>query len=272
MTAAQAPGASSACLSEASLVAVTRLFKEVSGIELGPAKRDMVESRLRRLFHNQDLEEQVRLLVQHRPAALLSCVVDVLVTNETSFFREPQHFDFLSRWAASQATGSELRLWCAACSSGEEAYSAAMVLASQAKGVHWSILATDLSQRMLARAQRGVYSAAQVLSVPPRCAQRFCWPGVDDYAGAVLIDPELRRRIRFQPLNLMRALPDIGHFHLAFLRNVLIYFDHGARRDIVQRVISRLVPGGILFSGHSESLGNLGLPLKPLAPAIYAKT
>jgi len=258
-------------LSDDSFDAVSSLFKDVAGIELGPAKRDLVESRLRRLFGNQDLNAQVRMLVRQRSEPLLSSVVDVLVTNETSFFREPQHFEFLAKWLAAQAPHSELRLWCAACSSGEEAYSAAMVLASQARGLRWSILATDLSQRMLVRAQRGVYSQAQIRSVPPTYADRFCWPGVDDCAGAVLIDPALRRHIRFQQLNLNRPLPDSGSFQLIFLRNVLIYFDNAARRAMVQRIINRLAPGGVLLSGHAESLGNLGLPLRLNAPAIYEK-
>jgi len=194
-------------------------------------------------------------------------VVDLLTTNETFFFREPQHFRYLADWLREQRR--PLRLWSAACSSGEEPYSLAMLLAEHAAHDDWRILASDLSQRMLEKARSAIYPLDGSHNFPPGWLQRYCLKGVDQQEGMFRVVASLRQRVALRELNLMRELPgDLPLFDVIFLRNVLIYFNPADKRAIVARLIERLRPGGLLFIGHAESVQGFELPLKSLAPSV----
>jgi len=261
-------------ISQRSFEAVTRMFREVSGISLNDTKRQLVISRLQRLASERgmdDLDAYVAGLERERDPDELVRVVDRLTTNETFFFREIQHFDFLSAHLERSPPRGEFRVWSAASSSGEEAYSVAMLLADQCTRAPWSVVGTDLSTQMVDAARRGLYPMSRAEGVPPDYLKRFCLKGMPPYEGQLLIDRALRQRVRFQAANLMQPLPDLGLFDVIFLRNVLIYFDPPVKREIVLRVLPKLKPGGLLFSGHAESLGNLNLPLKTVQTAIYAR-
>ncbi len=259
-------------LSPQGFAAVTALFHRVSGIRLSDAKHALVVSRLQKLAQEAgepDLDRYVCGLTQNgAPADELTRLVDRLTTNETYFFRESQHFDHLSARAAA-AGSDEFRVWSAASSSGEEAYSIAMVLADKRGARPWAVVGTDLSTAVVAAAQRGLYGMERTHNIPDAYLRRYCLKGQGPYEGQLLIARELRARVRFETANLMQALPPLPMFDVIFLRNVLIYFDGAAKAQIVRRVITRLSPGGVLYTGHAESLTGLDLPLRSLAPATY---
>jgi chemotaxis protein methyltransferase CheR len=260
-------------LTQPAFDAVVDLFREVSGIHLTTAKRSLVEGRLQKLALAQgthDLEQYVQQLMRERDPQELVRVIDKLTTNETYFFREPQHFDALRRMLAERpANAGDFRVWSAASSSGEEAYSIAMVLADKLGPKGWEVVGTDLSTAMVDSARRGLYPMERARDLPPDYLKRWCLKGSGTYAGHLLIAKDLRARVQFGSANLTRELPPIGEFDLIFLRNVLIYFDMEGKATVVRRVLTRLRPHGRLFTGHAESLANLGLPVQALGAAVY---
>ncbi len=261
-------------LSSQAFAAVTRLFHGVSGIRLTANKQALVTGRLQRLATEAgeaDLEAYVdRLLRGGAPAQEMTRLIDRLTTNETYFFREPQHFNHLADRLAQLPTGQALTVWSAASSSGEEAYSVAMLLSEQRAHAPWQVIGTDLSAAMVDAARRGLYPMERARMVPPAYLKRFCLKGQGAQAGQVLMDRSLRAQLRFEQANLMQPLPDwLPPCDVIFLRNVLIYFDNDAKAEIVRRVLGRLKPDGVLYTGHAESLSNLGLPVRLLATAVH---
>jgi chemotaxis protein methyltransferase CheR len=265
-------------LSRKAFDAVTQMFHEVSGIRLGDNKQALVAGRLQRLAQEageDDLEAYVDRLVRgHAPAAEMTRVIDRLTTNETYFFREPQHFnDLAERLQAHRAQGGgEFQVWSAASSSGEEAYSIAMLMADQLGDTPWQVWGTDLSTAVVDSARRGLYSLERARMVPPEYLRRFCLKGQGEHEGELLVSKALRQRVRFLPGNLMAELPQLPMFDVIFLRNVLIYFDNEAKSQIVRRVLRLLKPEGVLYTGHAESLSTLNLPVRALATAIHVHT
>lgn len=263
-------------LSPQSFQAVTDFFFERSGIRLGPDKHALVQGRLQRLASEAsqgDINQYVRKVLGGSDPQELTRVVDRLTTNETYFFREPQHFQFLGQLLSEPRLGKPLRIWSAASSSGEEAYSIAMVLQDRLKGnSQWEVIGTDLSTSVVETARTGLYPIDRAEGIPEYYRSRFCMRGRDDYAGKMLMAKELRQRVHFMTANLLEPLPDVGMFDVIFLRNVLIYFDMSTKAEIVRRVVKQLNPGGFLLSGHSESLSNLDVPLRTLKPAIYTQS
>jgi chemotaxis protein methyltransferase CheR len=266
-------------LSNQAFEAVTKLFHGVSGIKLGQAKQALVAGRLQRLATEAgepDLDSYVdKLLRGGAPAQEMTRLIDRLTTNETYFFREPQHFNDLAERLGSVAPGQEFKVWSAASSSGEEAYSCAMllsdVLGARPQTAPWQIIGTDLSTAMVESARRGLYTMERARMVPPDYLKRFCLKGHGAQTGQVLVTRELRARVRFEAGNLMQPLADwLPMFDVIFLRNVLIYFENDAKAEIVRRVLARLRPGGVLYTGHAESLSNLNLPVRMIATAIHA--
>lgn len=263
-------------LSRKAFESITNLFHDVSGIRLGENKHALVTGRLQRLAAEageSDLDAYVERLVRgHAPAAEMTRVIDRLTTNETYFFREPQHFnDLADRLQAHARSGGrrEFTVWSAASSSGEEAYSIAMLMADQLGDAPWRIVGTDLSTAMLDSARRGLYPLERARMVPPDYLKRFCLKGQGEHEGELLVAKALRQRVRFLPANLMQDLPELPQFDVIFLRNVLIYFDNDAKSAIVRRVLKQLRPDGVLYTGHAESLSTLGLPVRALATAIH---
>ena len=265
-------------LSNKAFEAVTRLFHNVSGIKLAESKHALVTGRLQRLATEAgetDIEVYVdKLLRGGAPAQEMTRLIDRLTTNETYFFREPQHYNDLAERLAAVRSGQEFKVWSAASSSGEEAYSAAMlmsdVLGANGETARWQIIGTDLSTAMVESARRGLYTMERARMVPPDYLKRFCLKGQGAQTGQVLMSRELRSRVHFEAANLMQPLPDsLPMFDVIFLRNVLIYFDTEAKAQIVQRVLGRLKPEGVLYTGHAESLSNLGLPVRIVSTAVH---
>ena len=261
-------------LSERSFNTVADAFHKVSGIKLVPAKRQLVIGRLQKLASErgmQNLDDYVEQVIRGGDQAELVRVVDRLTTNETYFFREPAHFEFLAELLARRKPGSEFRVWSAASSSGEEAYSIAMLLADKLGPSGWKIVGTDLSTAMVEAGRRALYPLERARNTSQQYLKRYCLKGSGPYDGHLLVSKALRANVHFEQANLMQPLPDIGRFDVVFLRNVLIYFEPEAKLDIVRRVTPLIKPGGYLFTGHSESLSSLPTGLANVRPAIYAR-
>jgi chemotaxis protein methyltransferase CheR len=210
-------------------------------------------------------------------------MLDAITTNETHFFREPGHFQFLAQrvlpaWQASAADGRRsrtIRVWSAGCSTGQEAYSLAMLLVDRlpaAQGWSVEILATDLSRRVLTVAEEGVWDTAKACEIPPHYMRAFMLKGLGENQGKVKAAPSIRV-VRFLRLNLNDATyPGIGKFDLIFCRNVLIYFDLESRKRVVERLLSHLAPSAYLFVGHAESLNSVRPSLRCVIPTVYSPT
>ena len=262
-------------LSEQAFESVAEAFHKASGIRLTPSKKQLVIGRLQKLATERgldNLDDYIHQVVDGHDQAEMVRVVDRLTTNETYFFREPAHFGFLSELLGKRTQKTPFRVWSAASSSGEEAYSIAMLLADKIGPTGWEIVGTDLSTTMVDSARRALYPMERARDTSDQYLKRFCLKGSGPYEGQLLISQDLRKHVHFQQANLMQNLPDLGTFDIVFLRNVLIYFDNDAKVQIVRRVSALIKPGGYLFTGHSESLSNLPTGLTSIRPAIYART
>ena len=206
-------------------------------------------------------------------------LIDRISTNHTHFFREIKHFEFLGEtllpaWKKANPNGT-FRIWSAASSSGEEPYSLAIYLAEKlapAAAGEWIVEATDISTRVLEMARRGVYETERIGNISPEWLRRYFQKGVGDWEGHFRIKDELRQRVNFHHLNLLQGqYPFNKPFDVIFCRNVMIYFDRATQTDLIGQLSERLVPGGYLMVGHSESLSGIKHSLKLVQPAVYMK-
>jgi chemotaxis protein methyltransferase CheR len=251
---------------------IQTLFERESGIRLSDSKQPLVASRLRkRVEHHalQSFDAYCDFVDGNEGASEQRLLVDLLTTNETYFFREPRHFQHLAQNVLPALCTESPRIWCAAASSGEEPYSIAMTLDSRSDD--WELLATDLSRRVLDRAQRALYPIDRLDHMPREHLKRYCLRGTGEFEGMLRVRSELRERVRFAEHNLMHPARGLGQFDVIFLRNVLIYFENEAKIRIVREVLQALRPGGWLYVGRSETLHGLGLPLDSTEPSIYRK-
>ena len=264
--------------------AFQQLVYDEAGIQLTPTKKALLVGRLSRRLRELGLgtftEYYERVQGDDRERIQM---LDALCTHETQFFREPQQWEFLESrvyptWRARGAAGTgprRIRAWSAACSSGEEPYSLAMsLLAHFPPEDGWSveIAATDLSTKILARAQAALWPIEKARSIPEAWRRRFMLRGVGPQEGWMKAGPELRSVVRFARLNLHAArCPVAGPFDLVFCRNVLIYFGTRAKTDVIARLVARLAPGGLLLLGHAETLNGLSDALRSVGPTVYGR-
>jgi len=272
---AAARGASYASISEQEFQDIRGWIYERAGINLSNQKRALVMGRLAsRLRHHQlaSYGEYFEMLRGGAYPGELQIAIDLLTTNETHFFREPKHFDFLrDKILARHLPGRTLRVWSAASSSGEEPYSIAMTLAAALGEGPWEVLASDLSSRVLERARNGHYAMARAKTIPQPLLQAYCLKGIGSQEGTFLVEPKIRSRVKFMQVNLVERLPDLGELDVVFIRNVMIYFDMQTKREVVARIVPLLRSGGHLFVGHSESLNGVSEALKVVQPSVYRK-
>ena len=253
-----------------------RLIYKIAGISLSDAKKILLVGRLSRRLKQYEFAtftQYYRMLVSGEYPEEVQTMVDLLTTNETYFFREPMHFEFLRdeiiRKRNSQAT---FRIWSAASSSGEEIYTLAMVLAENLPNTPWEVVGSDISTRVLEKAATGHYSLARTEGIPPGYMEKYCLKGIRSNAGTFLIAPELRKKTSFQQINLMNPITaNIGEFEVIFLRNVMIYFDQETKVKVVRNLLPRLKSGGHLIIGHSETLNGIADQLEAVRPTIYRK-
>lgn len=262
-------------LSDQEFVQFQNFIYDAAGISMSSAKKALIAGRLvKRVQHYRlaSFGDYFRLLSSGNAGDELQTAVDLLTTNETYFFREPKHFDFLQNQALPERRkGQAFRVWSAASSTGEEAYSIAMLLADCLEGESWEVLGSDVSTRVLTHARTGLYPVTRTRNIPPPYLKRFCLRGVGPQEGTVLVERNLRAKVQFMQVNLNTALPQLGSFDVIFLRNVMIYFNADTKKKVVSRVLSLLKPNGYFIIGHSESLHGVTNEVQPLVPSIYRK-
>ena len=247
------------------------MIYDVAGINMSPVKKALVAGRLNKRVKHFGLAsygEYFKYLTRDVDGEF-QVAVDMLTTNETFFFREQKHFDFLRQRVLAQRRGGSLRLWSAASSSGEEAYSLAMEVSEHAPTSAWEIVGTDISTRVLAVARSGQYPIARAEDIPERYLKKYCLKGIGAHEGTFIVDPKLKARVSFVHANLKENLSKLGMFDVVFLRNVMIYFDLVTKRQVVAGIIRQLKPGGFLMVGHSESLNGITEAIRLVAPSIY---
>lgn len=258
------------------------------GIKLSDAKRIMLETRLQkrlRKLHMHSFMEYCDFLFS--PEGMeqeLVQMIDIVTTNKTDFFREPEHFNFLvtkALPAMTSSTGAGVRrplmVWSAGCSSGEEPYTLSMVLSDYAENCQgqrfsFMILATDISTRVLDIAQRGIYDLERIEPVPSEMKRKYLMKGKNKNRGLFRVAPELRELVRFRRLNFLEG--EFGFrekMDIIFCRNVMIYFDRKTQENLLNRFCGHLDPNGYIFTGHSETLHGMDVPLVQVAPSTYRK-
>ena len=258
-----------------------RLIHKVAGIWLADIKRALLVARLSRRLRDLGLSsyEAYYERVSASPGELIR-MLDAVTTNETHFFRERAQFDLLAdrvcpeleARAARGLRARTLRIWSAACSTGEEPYSLAMLLHDRLGALGWTIdiLASDLSTRVLDHARAAIYRVDRLDQVPEGWVRRYFHRGIGPEEGRARLIPALRSMVHFTRINLRdEAWAADAPYDLIFCRNVLIYFDAPSRRDVLTRMLGRLAPGGLLFLGHAESLLGLGAAVRTVIPAVY---
>jgi len=239
---------------------VSELVRSESAIVLDTGKEYLVESRLAPLARAAgaaDVNAYVSEVSRRRTPTALAAVVEALTTNETSWFRDADPFSTLQNrilpTLAAARGGQKIRIWCAACSSGQEPYSVAITALDtpQLAGTSVEVVGTDLSQEMLTRARAAEYSQLEINRGLPAATlvKHFERSGI-----GWRVRPSVAATVSFRPLNLIRPFPAMGRFDVVFLRNVLIYFDAPTKRDIISRVRKVLAPDGVLFLGAAEML------------------
>src|SRR5215470_1905198 len=261
-----------------------QLIYQESGIWLGEHKHALLTGRLARrlrLLGLGSMNEYIQLVTQPDQQHERAVMIDCITTNQTHFFREPRHFDFLvlqvfpewQRQAESGTRPKHLRIWSAGCSSGEEPYSLAMLLAkhfSAEQGWELEILATDICTRVLEKARAAVYPIEKAKEIPTDLLRAYMLKGRGDQKDVMKVNPELHRLVRFARVNLHAdSYPIMGSFDLILCRNVLIYFDQRSKEKVMAGILQHLSPAGFLIVGHSEHLGSTSPLLKTVAPTVY---
>jgi chemotaxis protein methyltransferase CheR len=248
---------------------------DAAGITLPPSKKTLVSGRLAKRLqqcHVESYNDYFSLLSSGKAPDEVQVAIDLLTTNETYFFREPQHFELLRELAlAARGRSETFRVWSAACSTGEEAFSIAMVLSDSLGMAAWEVIGTDISSRVLHAAMSAHYPMERARHVPPAYLRRFCLRGTGPQEGTLLVERALRSRVQFRHANLNAPLPELGRFDVIFLRNVMIYFNDETKRHVVERALGRLRHGGHFFIGHSESLNGINDDAILLSPSVYRR-
>jgi chemotaxis protein methyltransferase CheR len=270
------PGTSPVTLQKKEFEWISRFLYERTGIALNDGKYALVMGRLDKRLRSRGLinyGEYFSLLGRPGYEDETTIAIDLLTTNETYFFREPKHFEFLQKVVFPQYSRLPgIRIWSAASSSGEEAYTIAMTLAEYFSGDNWEVLGTDICTRVVEKAKRGLYPMSAADKIPLPMLKKYCLKGRDEYEDFFLADNTLRKKVFFSVANLIEPLPEIGLFEVIFLRNVMIYFDMETKQKLVQRLYEKLRPGGYFIISHSETLNSINTPLKLVGPSIYQRT
>jgi chemotaxis protein methyltransferase CheR len=265
---------------------LAKFIQDYSGIKMPATKQTMVEGRLRKRVGAVGLgnfAEYCRFLFDEGGLETEAIhLIDFVTTNKTEFFREPDHFKYLAdvalpRLLLERRAGSHtlIKAWSTASSIGAEPYTLAMVMhevSTLRGGFRISIVATDISTRVLQTAAAAVFPEAMIAPVPIDMRKRYLLRGKNASKGLVRLVPEIRRLVQFGRLNLMDSSYPIDHdMDIIFCRNMLIYFDKPTQQAVLKRLCDHMRPGGYLFLGHSESLAGFGLPLSPTAPTVFRR-
>jgi len=249
------------------------LVEDVMGVYLPLHKKPLLNNRLaKRLVAREcrSFQEYFNLIQRAEEQREHQLALELLTTNETYFFREPKHFDFMRDAILARRTDRAIfRVWSAASSTGEEPYSIAMTLQEYCDSP-WELVASDINTQVLEQARRGIYPEVRARQIPAPVRLKYCRRGTGQYEGMLRVVPELRARVDYQQINLNAALPtSLGIFDLIFIRNTMIYFERQTQMQVLQRLRKCLRGGGYLFIGHAESLHGLSNEFDMVQPAIY---
>jgi chemotaxis protein methyltransferase CheR len=276
----------SVVMSEKTFDRLSEFIHNFCGIKMPPAKKTMLEGRLRkrlRALGMRSFEEYCKFALDGKGGqSEYIHMIDVVTTNKTDFFRESGHFDYLVEkvlpellQSRGSGGGTRINVWSAGCSTGEEPYTLAMVLSEfseRISRIDFSILATDISTSVLEKARRGVYEHEKVEPVALNLRRKYLLRGKGEKNDFVRIRPELRECVTFRRLNLLEDdYPFSEPMHIIFCRNVMIYFDRSTQEKLVKKFCAHLAPGGYFFTGHSETLHGLDLPLASLAANVHRR-
>lgn len=265
-------------LSDQDFDKLRQLIHKKAGISMSDAKRSLVAGRLRKRLVALDLNgynEYLNFLKKDEQANTgeIQHFIDLLTTNETWFFREERHFEFLKQQLKNRPIAQGTNLWSAASSSGEEAYSIAMTLAeTMSLSSPWQIFGTDISSEILLKARKGIYMKDKIKGLSSPLKKKYMLNGVRAYEDYLAVVPELKKKVQFKAFNLLNSPLPGTKFDFIFCRNVLIYFNQEDKQKVIHRLASCLKMGGYFFPGHSESLHGLYDKLKTIEPSIYQKT
>jgi chemotaxis protein methyltransferase CheR len=261
---------------------ISEMVYKHCGINLHDGKKQLVRARVAKRLRQggyRDLPSYLEFVLNDSTGNEFALLIDAMSTNLTSFYREPDHFRYLAEVGLPNALkrkeksrDNRLRLWSAGCSTGEEPYTLAMTLLEHAPAqMNTKILATDISTHVLKIARCGFYSADRLATLPGGYKQKYFQPRTIDDEKGFSVAPTVQQMIAFRHLNLMELWPFTGPFDFIFCRNVMIYFDKPTQERLVNRYWDVLSPGGVLFTGHSESLTGVQHKFSYIKPTIYGK-
>jgi chemotaxis protein methyltransferase CheR len=272
----------STALSRKSFMRFANYITSELGIKMPETKMTLVQSRLMRRARELQLgsiDEYGEYFFASSNDGEREYFINAITTNKTDFFREPEHFDYLVRTALPNLRAgvdprmSRLNVWSAACSSGEEPYTLAMILSEYAlnnAGLNFAILGTDISTKVLDLARKAMYEESLTTPVPAVLRHKYLLRSKDRSSGLVRVSPALREKVSFHQLNFMShsyRLQDM--FDIVFCRNVLIYFDRKTQESVICKICRNINPGGYLFVGHSESLAGMDVPVRQVNTAVF---
>lgn len=274
-------------LSEAEFKKIAAYIEKNVGIKMPPEKRLMMQSRLSsrlKALHLDSYKQYIDYVFsgKDRDNHEIIMMIDAMTTNLTEFFREPQHFDFMKSTVLPQyaAQGrNQIKIWSAGCSTGQEPYTLSMVMASYIKNNplssirDYSVLATDISTKVLDKASSAIYPMDAVKGIPQEIMHQYFLKGKNPANPAVRLKQDIRSHVNFMRLNFMDD--DYGFrdtLQIIFCRNVLIYFDKQNQEKVIRQFLRYLEPGGYLFLGHSETIFGMTLPFKTVAPTVFQRT
>lgn len=264
---------SSLILNDHEFALIQKIIFEEAGITLDESKTSLVQNRLfkRMTFYNfTKFNDYIRVVQFNREERIE--MINQLTTNETYFFREMTHFDFLLTMAKKCPSGNMFRVWSAAASVGAEAYSIAMLLENILEPKNYQVLGTDINTQVLQKARVGLYPESWVEKIPPEFRSKYCLKGKGQYEHQFLISPAIINHVTFQEGNLLKVQQELGIFDVIFLRNVLIYFNDTTREIVVRNAIKNLKIGGYLIISLTESIKNLQISeLAQVSASIYQK-
>lgn len=265
-------------LSDKTFQKISTIMYDAIGLSFSDSKKSLISSRLAGRVQKlglDEFEDYLALLEDESEAAEFQMAVDLLTTNETYFFREPKHYEVLEQELIARKSRGPLSIWSAASSFGDEAYSTAMLLTDMQQagriGPDWSILGTDISHRVLLSAKEAVFPEDRFRNLTPERLKRYCLRGEGPSSGQIMVQDKIRDRVKFGQLNLCKPYSGLGPFDVIFLRNVLIYFDTETKRDVVNRAVETLKPGGLFFMGTAEGRVPGAVPLTSIVPGAFRK-
>ncbi|AEE15558.1 CheR family methyltransferase [Treponema brennaborense] len=272
-------------LSEAEFRKLASFIEKSVGIKMPEQKRLMMQSRLTsrlKALHLTSFKEYIEYVFSGKDTDNNEVImmIDAMTTNLTEFFREAQHFDYMTNSVLprfAQEGRSRIKLWSAGCSTGQEPYTLSIVMSefisrNPGKITDFSVLATDVSTKVLNKAQTAIYPMEAIQNIPLDLKRQYFLKSKNPQTAEVRLKPAIRNRVTFSRLNFMDD--DFGFrdtMQIIFCRNVLIYFDKNTQEAVIKKFMQYLEPGGYLFLGHSETIFGMDLPLKTVAPTVFQR-